>query len=151
MADYPFWAAVRTVRDGISGRSGLSAFREAGGEIRDATWYRMISEARAAIAGREAAAGAPLDRRPVADEMTAWSTRQAQGFIQQVEVAVRDRDTGMVMMLPYSVKGAGLVTNQEAIDEALAHYTPEGTDGERQVILGAINVGTYRMTPEVEE
>ena len=60
MAEFPFWAAVRTVREGLSGRTGLSAYREGGGEIRDATWYRMISEARAAIAGREAEAGAPL-------------------------------------------------------------------------------------------
>jgi hypothetical protein len=147
MADFPFWAAVRTVREGLSARGGLSAYRGAGGEIRDATWYRMVSEARAAIAGREREAGAPLNRMPVADEITQWSTPRARGFIQQVEVAVRDRDTGQVLMLPYSVRGDRLVTRQEAIDEALAHYTPEGTDGERQVILGALSVGVYRMMP----
>lgn len=147
MAEFPFWAAVRTVREGLSGRTGLSAYREGGGEIRDATWYRMISEARAAIAGREAEAGAPLNRRPTADEVNDWVTPRSRGYIQQVEVAVRDRDTGQVIMLPYSVRGTGLLTRQEAIDEALAHYTPEGTDGERQVILGALSVGTYRMIP----
>lgn len=151
MADFPFWAAVRTVREGLSARGGLSAYREAGGEIRDATWYRMVSEARAAIAGRERAASAPLNRRPAGDEITTWNVPKARGYIQQVEVAVRDRDTGQVLMLPYSVRGDRLITNQDAIDEALAHYTPEGTDGERQVILGALPVGTYRLSPGLEE
>lgn len=150
MADFPFWAAVRTVREGLSARGGLSAYRQGGGEIRDATWYRMVSEAREAIAGREREAAAPLNRRPVADEITTWTTTKARGYIQQVEVAVRDRDTGQVLMLPYSVRGTRLVTRQQAIDEALGHYTPEGTDGERQVILGALSVGVYRMTPGEE-
>lgn len=149
MADWPFGFAVRTVRDGLSGRAGLAAYRAGGGSIRDATWFRMVAEARTAVAGRELEVGRPLDRRPVTGEFVQWTTQKARGFIQQVEVIVRDRDTGGVTPLPYSLSGTRTVTRQQAIDSALGHYNTEGTDAARQVFLGAIYVGTYIMTPGV--
>lgn len=150
MADFPFWAAVRTVRDGISARAGLRAYRAGGGAIRDTTWFRMISEARVSIAARGDEVGRPLNRRPTADEGTRWTTSKARGVLQQVEVMVRDRDTGEVLAIPYGISSRRARTRQDVIDAALGTITPEGTDGDRQQILGAVYVGTYFMEPGEE-
>lgn len=147
MADWPFSMAVRAVRQGLSGRAGLAAFRSGGGRIQDARWFRAFGQARAAVSQRPQAMAAPLDRRATADEVITWTTRGARGRIDQVEVFVMDRDTGEVFPVPYSARSQRGVTRQDAIDEALSRITPEGTDGDRQLILGAAHVGTYEMVP----
>lgn len=150
MAEFPFWAAVRTVRDGISARAGLRAYRAGGGTIRDTTWFRMVTEARVSVAARGDEVGRPLNRRPTADEGTRWTTSKARGVMQQVEVMVRDRDTGEVLAIPYGISSRRARTRQDVIDAALGTITPEGTDGDRQQILGAVYVGTYFMEPGEE-
>lgn len=147
MSDFPFWAAIRTVREGMSAAAGLRAYRSGGGKIATGTWQRMVAEAKHAIGRRGDEMGRPLNRRPTGDEITNWTVSKAHGFIQQVEVMVRDRDTGDILAIPFSLKGRSLVSRQTAIDEALDTITPEGTDGEKQQILGAIYTGTYQMTP----
>lgn len=107
----------------------------------------MVGEARAMMAQRGDELGRPLNRRPTSDEMVRWTTRNASGFIQQVNVMVRDRDTGEIIALPYSYKGRTLISRQRAIDAAMATFTPEGTDGEKQQILGAVYSGTWEMVP----
>lgn len=147
MADWPFWAAVHTAKQGMSGRAGLSAYRESGGRVANQTWFRMVGEARAMLAQRGDEISRPLNRRPTGEEIVTWHTRKKSGFIQQVEVMARDRETGAIIALPYSVKSQTLMSRQRAIDEALSAFTPEGTDGEKQQILGAIHTGTYQMIP----
>lgn len=147
MADFPFWAAVRSVKEGMSGSAGLRAYRAGGGKIGTQTWHRMVAEARHSISARGDEVSRPLNRRPTADETTTWTTAKAKGWIQQVEVMVRDRDTGDILTIPFSLKGRTLVSRQSAIDDALSVITPEGTDGEKQQILGAVYVGTYEMRP----
>lgn len=147
MAEFPFAAAIRTVREGLSGRAGLKAYREAGGAIGDATWFRMVAEARTTVAARIGEISAPLSRRPTVSEATVWTTVNASGWLQQVEVYVRDRTTQEVVSIPFSVSGTRPMTRQQVIDKALATYTPEGTDGDSQVILGAVYVNSIIMQP----
>lgn len=108
----------------------------------------MIGEARAALANRGDEISRPLNRRPTADETTVWTTRKASGWAQQVEVMFRDRDTNAIIARPYFLTGRQLRSRQFVIDEAMGIYNPEGTDGDRQQLLGAIYTGTYRMIPE---
>src|SRR6266508_2125266 len=107
----------------------------------------MAAEARTTISARGDEIGRPLNRRPLGSETTQWTTTKAKGILQQVEVMVRDRDTNEVLAIPYSVVGTRSITRQAAIDAALGHITPEGTDGDRQQILGAVYVATIVMTP----
>lgn len=146
MADWPFSAAIRSVRDGLSARAGLRAYRGGGGRIQDSRWFRAYGQARAAVGARPAALAAPLDRRATADEVLTWTTRGARGRLDQVEVYVLDRDSGDVIPIPYSVRSQTGVTRQQAIDEALNVYTPEG-EGYNQVILGAAHVGAFDLQP----
>ena len=147
MAEYPFNAAIRTVREGMSGRAGLAAYRAAGGRIQDRTWFRMVSEARTTVAARLGELGASVDRRPTAGEATRWKTAVASGWLQQVEVYMRDRTTGEVITRPFSITGSRPLTRQQVIDKALDTYTPEGTDGDSQVFLGVAYVGSILMQP----
>lgn len=146
MADWPLPYAVRALRQGLSARAGLSAFRAAGGHVADRTWYRLYSEAKASVADRVNELGRPLNRRPTASERTMFSTRGARGVLQQIEVFVRDKATGQVEVLPYSVTSRGGVTRQEAIDEALS-VIGDRADGYGQVVLGALHVAAYQMVP----
>lgn len=147
MADYPMWAAIRSVKEGLSGRAGLAAYRSGGGRVQDSTWFRMVAEARDAVAARGPELGRPQNRRPLPSEMTIWTTRKAKGVLQQVEVFVKDRDTQMVQRIPFSVRNPTAISRQAAIDVALANISAEGTDGDRQQFLGAVHVGTYVMVP----
>jgi hypothetical protein len=147
MTDYPFSAAIRTVREGLSARAGLRAYREAGGAIGDAAWFKMVTEARTTVAARIGELSAPLDQRPTRGEATVWSTRNASGWLQQVEVIVRIRATSEIRSIPFSVTGKRPLTRQQAKDKALATYTPEGTDGDSQIILGVEYVGSIIMQP----
>jgi hypothetical protein len=147
LADWPFSAAVRTAREGLSARAGLAAYRSAGGRVNDATWFRMVTEAKATVASRSAELTRPLNRRPTAGEATRWTTRQASGWMQNVEVKVRDRATNQVLTVPYSISSSRPVTRQQAIDAALATITPAGTGGDTQQILGAVYVSTLLMVP----
>lgn len=141
------WAA-RTVREGMSARAGLRAFREGGGHITDSIWFKAVSEARATIERRGDVVGTDLGSRPAASDMTTWTTRRASGVIQQIEVMAVDRATGVIEAIPFSHRTENGTTWNEAIAAALDTISPEGTDGERQRIIGALPVGVYRMTPE---
>lgn len=145
---YPFGFAMQAIRNGMSARAGLAAYRQAGGSIRDATWFKMVGEGRAQVARRGAEVSAPLNRRPLATEITTWTTRTRSGYAQQVEVIVRDKDTGLIMSVPHTTTGQRLLTRQDAIDTALANFGGGNDEIYRQEILGATYVGTMLMQPE---
>lgn len=136
--------ALSAILRGLSATQGLREFRRAGGRIGTSTWFRLTGELQAMLARREGIYDEPLGRKPVGNEIETWSKWKGRGYIQQVEVFVRDRDTGEVKSVPFSHVGRTLVSRKTAIRSALSHITPEGTDGERQVILGAVYTGTYQ-------
>lgn len=148
-SDLPVWAVLDALKEGRSATSGLAAYRAAGGNVRTQTWYRLHGEVQSALAGRIGEASAPLDRAPGGDETTKWTTRNAGGFLQQVEVLVRDRATGEVMAKPFSVTGEAMLTRGEAISQALDAYMDNADEYEEQV-LGAVHVGAYELVPDGE-
>ena len=147
--DLPVWAVLDALNEGKSATAGLAAYRAAGGEVRTQTWYRLHGEVQSALAGRISEASAPLNRRPTGDEVTTWTTRNAAGYLQQIEVLVRDRQTGEVMAKPYSVTGDTMRSRGAAISEALDAYMGNADQYEEQV-LGAVHVGAYELVPDDE-
>ncbi len=136
--------ALGAILAGQSASEGLRLFRQAGGRIADRTWYRLTGELQAMLARREGIYDEPLNRRPIATEIQTWEKWRGRGYIQQVEVLVRDRDTGEIISVPYSHMTRALVSRKQAIRHALTNITPEGTDGDKQQILGAVYSGTYQ-------
>lgn len=148
MAEQPFWAAVSSIRSGLSARAGLRAYRAGGGAVQDATWYKLVTHAKDVISAGRAELDAPLNRRPTSGEASILPTRNASGWLQLVHVVVKDRQTGDISAIPYSVTGTRPITRQDAIDAALETYTPDsGSPPGGQQVLGAMYARSMIMQP----
>lgn len=153
MAVYPIWAVVTSIKEGLSANEGLRQFRAGGGHIGRSTWLALRSEVGAALAARPAEMAAELDAVPTGSDVMQFTTTNATGFLQQVEVLYRIKGTDTVVNRPFSVTGTELLTRQQAVEKALetmAQAQQEGNYGE-QVILGAVYTGSYSMQPGVLE
>jgi len=139
--------ALQAVQGGLSARQGLAEFREAGGRVANQTWYRVTGEIQATLAAREGIYDEPLNLRPVAQEIQTWTTAKARGYIQQVEVLVREKATGQIISVPFSVQGRSLVSRRNAIRQALDVYSDDNAKRYNQQILGAVYTGTYEARP----
>lgn len=148
-SDYPLASAINAVKFGLSGRAGLRAFREGGGRISDATWYRTIGEVRRSFSDYLDEATRPLNRRPRGDEITRITTPKARGYNQQVSVFVLDKDTGEVEARPFSLRGRGLLTRKAAVNaavEAFANGVTGSPEHMNEVVLGAAYESTFEYT-----
>lgn len=152
--DFPLAFAIKAVKSGLSANAGYRAFRDAGGHVARATWLRTVAEVRRTLSDSLDEATRPLGRKPLPDEVTTISTRKRSGFIQQVDVYVRDRATGEVEARPFSWRTQVLITRKAAVNEALAAFdlgvtgSPDTFD---EQILGATYVGTLALQPRQEE
>jgi len=140
------WALL-SVQEGMSGRQGLAAYREAGGRLGTGSWYRLVGEIQRGLSDREGVYDEPLNLRPVASEIRTWTTSKARGYIQQVEVLVREKATGQIISVPFSVQGRSLVSRRNAIRQALDVYSDDNAKKYDQVVLGAVYTGTYEARP----
>jgi hypothetical protein len=141
--------AVRTVKLGMSARNGLKLARSLDVAVRDATWFRIVGEVRRSLVDQIAEASAPLNRRPL-ERINPLPTRVAKGYVQYVDVFVRDRASGLVSIRPYAVRTTTLLTRQAVIKRALTSFQtftagPEPNYPEQ--VMGAAYVATYQMTP----
>jgi hypothetical protein len=139
--------ALSSVLQGLSARQGLAAYRDAGGHLGNQSWNRLVGEIQASLAAREGVYDEPLNNRPVASEIRAWTTAKAKGYIQQVEVLVRDKGTGQIISVPFSVQGKALVSRRNAIQQALDVYSDDNAKRYNQTVLGAVYTGTYEARP----
>jgi|SRR6266702_8422299 len=140
--------ALAAIQDGLSANAGLQQFREQGGHVATQTWFRVTAELQASLAGREGVYDEPTNRIPTAGEIQHWTTQTAKGYIQQVEVLARDRDTGEVISIPFSLTGRTLRSRHAALKEALSIYSDDNAKRYNQQILGAVYTGTYQAVPE---
>jgi hypothetical protein len=139
--------ALNAVLQGQSARQGLAAYREAGGHLGNQSWNRLVGEVQASLAAREGIYDEPLNNRPVASEIRTWTTAKARGYIQQVEVLVREKATGQIISVPFSVQGRSLVSRRNAIQQALDVYSDDNAKRYNQTVLGAVYSGTYEARP----
>lgn len=150
MASFPLWAAIRTVKSKIGTWAGYEQYTQLDPTLDRATWARAIGEARAALANKIAEVTRPLNRRPLSSEITPYTSRKASGFMQYVEVYVRDRDTGIIEARPWAIRTDTLISRGRAVTQALSRYEaatlPEGTF-EGELVVGAAYAGTVQMIP----
>jgi hypothetical protein len=158
MALSPLWLAFRTVAEGLSARAGLRMAREAGMAVRDATWFRMVGQVRTHYAQSIAEVDRPLNRRPYASEVTPLTSKLAKGYIQYVDLFVRDIDSGVVKVRPQAVRTSRLMSREAVVDVAVQRYRKAvdrsriapaswGTDP-REVVEGGIYTATQQFIPE---
>jgi len=140
-------SALAAILGGFSARQGLEQFRAEGGHIASQTWFRVTGELQAMLAEREGIYNEPINLRPVASEIQTWTTQKAKGYIQQVEVLVREKSTGQIVSVPFSVSGRTLVSRRNAIQQALDVYSDDNAKKYNQTVLGAVYTGTYEARP----
>lgn len=147
----PAQFALQSVLEGLSARQGLTAFREAGGRVANQTWFQLRGEVERMVSAREGIYNEPQHLRPIANEIQQWTTSKARGYIQQVEVLVRDRATGQVISVPYSSVSSNLRSRMAVIREALDVYSDDNAKKYNQQILGAVYSGTFQAVPQGEQ
>lgn len=151
MASFPLWAAIRTIRGRLGTWVGYARYSEQDPTITRETWATAVAQARAALANRVSEASRPLNRRPVQGEWTSYSSRSATGFMQYVDVYVRDRDGGAPRVVPWAIRTDALMSRQTAVRQALSRYEaatlPEGTF-EGEVVIDAAYAGTVEFIPQ---
>lgn len=152
MATFPLWAAIRTVKSKIGTWAGYEAYREFDPSITRETWAEAVGHARAAMANKAAEVTRPLNRRPTGGEIVSYPSRRATGFMQSVEVFVRDVDTGLVESRFFNVRSDTLRSRQSIVNAALSwaadvqESRPDSLEGD---VIGAAYTGTFQMTPRL--
>lgn len=151
MASFPLWAAIRTVKSKIGTWVGYDRYSEIDDSVSREEWARHVGMARAAIANQLGEATRPLNRRPVAGEFTDLPSRVATGYLQYVNIYVRDAQTGVITERPWAVRTDTLMSRAAIINQALSRFEaavlPEGTfEGEE--VLDASYGGTARYVPQ---
>jgi hypothetical protein len=154
----PLWLAYRTVAEGLSANQGLQMARQAGLGVRRGTWLQMVGQVRAHYARRITELGAPLNRRPTPTEVTQLTSGKAKGYIQYVDLFVRNKTTGLVSVRPQAIRGTTLRSRQAVVDRVVSRYQTAvdrsktapamwGTDPDEEVI-GGIYTATQQFVPE---
>lgn len=150
MTTFPLWAAIRTVKSKLGTWAGYENFRALAPEVTRAEWARAIGDAKQALVNRSMELTRPLNRRPIGAEISRYTSVKQTGFLQQIDVYVRDRDTGLIETRPYTIKTRSLRSRQSIVNEGLGKYqnaidtNPEDYPEE---VLGAAYVGTYELVP----
>lgn len=151
MTTLPLWAAIRALKSKIGTGVGLAHLREVMPEVTDAQWSHAVGQARAALANRAVELTRPLNRRPIAGEISTMTTKNRTGFLQHVDVHIRDQDTGAIEVRPYSIRTDTLRSRQSIVNEARERYQAaidRDPGNYPEEILAVAYSGTYEMIPE---
>lgn len=150
MVAFHLWAAIRTVKDRVGTWRGYDRVSEMIPDLSREEWATTVAQARAAIANRVDELTRPLNRRPTQDEITLYASKRARGYMQQIEVFVRDRDTGLIESRHYVVRTDSLRSRQHIIEEGLTRYQAaidSKPEDYPEDVLGAVYVGTHHLVP----
>lgn len=135
------------LRSGLSATSALRDYRAAGGTIRDATWYRLYGQTRAALGAVPDLANLDPTLPPDESAFRPWEASARGHYIYQVDIHIRIVGTDEVVTVPYSFLTDEPVPVDVAIAEGIDIYdaaTEEGGSWDDQVVLGATLGGLYR-------
>jgi hypothetical protein len=158
MALSPLWLAFKTVGEGLSANAGYRLAREHGIPVRRQTFLRMVGEVRNHYAQVVAEVARPLNRRPNATEITPLTAKKARGYIQYVDLFVRNKTTGQISVRPQAIRSSRLRSRQAVVDMAVSRYRGAvdrsktapaawGTDPD-EVVEGGVYAATQQFVPE---
>lgn len=147
---------TRQVEAGLSGRSALAEFREAGGRIADSTWFASYGETRNSLAIRDTLGSVDMTAFPNVDQITPWSgVKEGQyAYSVNVQVQLRFTDPEGVQRTEFVMQPSLLFTDElipfdQAVAQVLDRYADgmeEGGDTIAGVIMGANLRGVHSGT-----
>ncbi len=137
----------QAVRNGESANASLVALRQSGSGIRRQDYLNLYREVSGAIKSQLTGIDRPGNRRPTRKETMFMTTATATGFMQYVDVWVKDRETGEIYPRPFGLRTDDLMTHDDAIETALDRMLGHA-DKYNETILGASYMATYEFVPE---
>lgn len=143
-------AIAKWIGAGVKQTQALQDFRAAGGAIRTQTWGQLWRNTAATISNRETIATLPTNRRPTEDMFSPWATTKPDMYAYQVNVVVRDKDSGLTTSRPYTFFSSDRVSPNVAIQDALNTYADgieESEEYEAESIEGAVLTGLFKTVP----
>lgn len=146
MAGIATWVAAQAAKAGKSANQAYEDLHAAGEGMRRSTFLRLYAQVQADLAQQANEITAPLESRPHAAQIRAYDTKTQSGYMQYVDVYVRDRATGAVYSVPYGHRTDDLLSRADVIETALFNYGTHAEEYDQQV-LGATYTSTYMFIP----
>lgn len=136
------------IREGMSARSALAAFREAGGAIRDSVWYSTYASTRDGIARLGEAANLDYDALPSGEAYGTVAMGGGDQYVTKVQLTLVDIDTGDVLTNYYTHVADDPHTPGEAVAEAMDIFGgTESLSNYRTRVVGGLVTSVFRTTP----
>lgn len=149
MPSFNVWAASRTLKGRLGYGVGFRIAQRLNPNLTDDEWRAALAEARAILANKAEELSRSLSRKPIAGEIMPFPVKSPGGFIQQIEVYVKDRDTDLIEVRPFSYKTDTLRARAAVIKEVRQIFNDsiaaDPTTYPEEVV-GAAYVGTYELT-----
>lgn len=146
MAGVATWIAAQAAKAGKSANQAYEDLHAAGEGMRRATFLKLYASIQADLAQQAHEITQPLDIKPYASQIRAYDTKVQSGYMQYVDVYVRDQATGEVYSVPYGHRTDDLLTRADVIETALFNYSAHA-ESYGQQILGATYTSTYLFVP----
>lgn len=152
MASFILSAAIRAVKSKVGTWKAFDAIQDLVPEITREQWAAAIGEARAAVSQRVSELTLPLNRRPTAAEFgPALERRSGAKYWQQVEIYVRDNQTGARSIMHFTTRTDTLRSRLSVVNDWIEHIQnliDTRPDEYTADIVGFAYTGTYPIVPK---
>lgn len=138
--------AISVVKNGVSANEGFRQITRTELGIRRQDWLATVRAAREELERNAQAYDRQGNRRPYRREILAMQTVTATGFMQHIDIWVKDNETGEIYPRPYSIRTDDLLTHDDAIATALDRYS-DSAKFYGETILGAAYSTTFELIP----
>lgn len=136
------------IAEGESATSGLSIFREAGGEIRDSRWYALYSNVNDTLARESQAVALDPFTVPGPTDYAEWEAGRGGQYATQVEIQIVDRDTGLWFTKLHTYITDEPHTPAEAEADAFDVFgDPDIQNDYGETVMGALATSVFLTTP----
>lgn len=136
---------VDAVSRGVGSTDALAEYREAGGEIRTQSWFRLYGEVTDTLARSESAAALNPFQLPDPNTYATWTMGRGGQYATQVQVFFRDVDTGLIGSSQYTYVTDEPHTPAEAEAAAFDEYSdPDNASDYGQAVLGTATSNVFQ-------
>lgn len=134
------------IGDEVGPTAGLRAFREAGGEIQDSRWFDLYGQVSDTLAREPGVLAFEPGALPGPSDYGVWSVKGPGGqYATQVEVQIRDRDTGNWYTKQHTYITDDPHTPEEAEADAFDMFGDPDTENDYgETVMGALAVHLWR-------
>lgn len=136
------------LNEGTGPTEGLRQFRDNGGSIQDSRWFDLYGQVNATLADRPGALGLDPFNVPSPGEYETWSLGRGNQFMTQVEIQIRDRDTGLWFTKQHTFVTNDPHTAEDAEDDAFDLFgDPDTENNYGETVMGALAVTFAKTVP----